>query len=121
MHTQQYFVNSALSVGEAALLVHSSTLLTTHGAALHVGFASSALSLGGASPYVHAVVLHHIHIFLWKEYLSRQRRPTCIYLRFCEKQPHIIPAGSISGWMGLMYACYGALLFLLDLAPEGMA
>lgn len=35
MHTQQYFVNSALSVGGAAQLVLSSTLLTMHGAVLH--------------------------------------------------------------------------------------
>lgn len=42
---------------------------------------------------------------------------SCVHV---QHHPAVL-AGSISGWRGLLYACYGALLFLLDLAAGGEA
>lgn len=61
-------------------------------------FTSSALSLGGGVPRAHSA--HRVH--------AAAAAPC-------------YTAGSVSRWRGLIHACYGALMFLLDLVPGGVA
>lgn len=45
----------------------------------------------------------------------------CTQSNGCTKKHPAMPVESISRWRSPLYACYGALMFLLDLAPGGVA